>query len=268
MNAFKAVLRPVGGLPNTINALLDVYLALYDTLNDDDEEVRDLGADVVSWIISTTPLHYPSQSYVPLAASPQFSKFLAKSYSRSSNLFIRAIQRFTGQLEDRGHLSIVTKGYNAPTAIKLPPVHDLLISARIEDTSLFVQEKQNLFVDEVREAEIWSVALVLLSAAACDESIAADFLSWVIEGIATLTETAKSEIDGPLGWTSKPEVFTLGLRVIFGAGVLLRWEKAGIINGSGGSVLVGLEALKEAGRKTLLHEMWIDRIEQVLARTT
>ncbi len=44
INAFKTILRPDTGLPNTSGALLTVYLALYDTLNDDDEEVRDFGA--------------------------------------------------------------------------------------------------------------------------------------------------------------------------------------------------------------------------------
>ncbi|KAI9870465.1 MAG: hypothetical protein M1830_004221, partial [Pleopsidium flavum] len=148
VKAFKAVLRPMGGVPNTSSALLDVYLALYDTLNDDDEEVRDLGADIVSWIVSTTPLHYPSQSLVPLAASLRFSKFLANTYSTSSNLFVQATKRLIGQTEDHYCLDIIRSEDNAVKAMKIQSVHDLLISARTEDTSLFVQEKQNLFIDE------------------------------------------------------------------------------------------------------------------------
>ncbi|KAI9843321.1 MAG: hypothetical protein M1830_007712, partial [Pleopsidium flavum] len=126
----------------------------------------------------------------------------------------------------------------------------------------------NLFIDEVREAEVWSRVLTLLSAAAYDDNTAADFSNWITEGLSTLTETAESEVDGPLGWTSKADVSALGMRVIFGASVLLHWEKAGIVHGCGARVLEELEALRGAGRKSLLHEMWIDLIEQVLAATT
>lgn len=248
--------------------LLDVYLALYDTLNDDDEEVRDLGAEVVSWIVSTSPLHYPSQSLVSLAASLRFSRFLAEVYSESSLLFIRAVQRFVGLPESHEHLSASIEGDSSVTNLKFQPVHDLLISARTEDTALFAEEKQNLFIDEVREAQIWSGVLTMLSNYAYDAAIAAEVSTWVIEGIRTLIETAKSETDGALGWTSKPEVFTLGTRVIYGASVLLHWEKLGLVHGCGALVLEALEALKEAGRKSELHEMWIDRIEHMLSWMT
>ena len=264
INAFRTVLRPIGGLPNTSSALLGMYLALYDTLNDDDEDVRDLGADVVSWIISTPSTEYSPHSLVPLDASLRLSMFLAESYSESRQLFTEAMHRLTGQPKELTHLDGFMRGSTSTVAAAFPSVKDLLITARTQDTSLFMEEKHNLFIDEVREAEIWSRVLRLLSNAACNKTIGAEFSNWIVCGVDTLAETAKSETDGPLGWTSKPEVFTLGMRVIWGAGVNLYWNTVGIGIVSDVRVLKGLEQLRDVGRKSSVHEMWIEHIGWIL----
>lgn len=237
-----------------------MYLALYDTLNDDDEEIRDTGADIVSWILSPTLAEFTSQSLLPPAASFRFSIFLAQDYSGSPELFIQAICRLTGQTIETGSM----RNSRSTTAVLLTPVHNLLASARKEDNSLFVEEKQNLFIDEVKEAETWSRVLQQLSKSACDKTVAADFSVWVVRGIDALTETAKSEVDGPLGWTSKPEVFTLGMRVILGAGVVQHWSTTGVVGAAEFCVLERLEKLRAAGQESLLHETWIEIIGLIL----
>ena len=260
INAFRAILRPDAGLPNTSSALITVFLALYDTLNDDDEEVRDLGAEIVSWILSTTSRHDPPQSLVPPAASHRFSMFLARNYSGSTGLFIQALCRLTGRTREDGSM----EGSKSITAISFIPVHDLLASAKKEDISLFVEEKQNMFIDEEREAEAWSRVLKQLSKSACDEKVAADFLNWTVEGLDALTEVASTETDGPLGWTSKPEVFTLGMQIILGAGVVQHWSTTGVVGVSDACISERLEKLRDTGRKSLLHETWIHSIGLIL----
>lgn len=264
INAFKTILRPDTGLPNTSGALLTVYLALYDTLNDDDEEVRDFGAGIVSWILSTTSTHIPSNSIVAPAACHLLSVFLAHSYSGSANLAIHAICRLTGHTREDEFM----QSSNSATAVSFTPVHDLLASARTEDISLFVEEKQNLFIDEVREAETWSRVLTQLSKSAYDARVATEFLDWIVKGLDALTEVSNIEVDGPLGWTSKPEVFTLGMRIILGAGVVQHWSTAGVFGAADACVLERLEQLRDAGRKSFLHEMWIDSIGTILEGDT
>lgn len=260
IKAFKEILRPDAGLPSTNNALLPVYLALYDTLNDDDEEIRDIGAEIVSWILSTTSTRFPSGSLIPPAARDRFSTFLAQNYSELANLFTEALFRLTVQTKEDN----CPENTKSATAGLFAPVQDRLVSARKEDISLFMEEKQNLFEDEVREAETWSRVLKQLSESAYDEKAAAEFSEWVVKGIEALTNIAKSEVDGPLGWTSKPEVFTLGMQVILGAGVLQHWSKAGGVGAADACVSGRLEELRDAGRKSFLHERWIDSIELVL----
>ena len=236
-----------------------MYLALYDTLNDDDDEIRDLGADIVSWILSTSSA-VTAPYLVPPAACYRLSMFLAQAYSGSTDLSIHAICRLAGQL--RADASMQSS--KPATAVPLTPVLDLLASARTEDISLFAEEKQNLFIDEVREAETWSRVSKQLLKSACDENAAADFSRWTVRGLDALTEIATREIDGPLGWTSKPEVFTLGMRVILGAGVVRHWSTAGVVGASEACVAESLEKLRDAGRRSSLHDMWIDSIGLVL----
>lgn len=260
MKAFKEILRPDARLPNTNSALLPVYLALYDTLNDDDEEIRDVGADIVSWTLSTTSTRFPSGSLIPPAARYRFSTFLAQNYSESANLFTEALFRLTVQTKEDN----CPENTKSATAVLFAPVHDRLVSARKEDFSLFMEEKQNLFEDEVREAETWLRVLKQLSESAYDEKAAAEFSEWVARGIDALTKIANSEVDGPLGWTSKPEVFTLGMQVILGAGIVQHWSKAGVVVAADACLSGRLERLRDAGRKSCLHERWIDSIELVL----
>jgi len=260
IKAFNEILRPDARLPNTNNAVLPVYLALYDTLNDDDEEIRDIGADIVSWTLSTTSTRFPSGSLIPPAARYRFSTFLAQNYSESANLFIEALFRLTVQTKEDN----CPENTKSATAVLFTPVHDRLVSARTEDFSLFIEEKQNLFNDEVREAETWSRVLKQLAKSAYDEKAAAEFSDWVVEGINALTNIAKSEVDGMLGWTSKPEVFTLGMQVILGAGVVQHWSKTGVVGAADACVSGRLKKLRDAGRKSFLHERWIDSIELVL----
>ncbi len=235
-----------------------MYLTLYDTLTDDDEEVRDIGATVVSWVLSPTSSRHTHRSLVPLAASCQLSDFLAENYPTSRQLFLHAIHQITGQPQD------MFLRHSTPNHLMLTPVHQLLSSARIEDTSLFAEEKQNLFVDELREAAVWFKVLGMLSSTACDPIFVADFTTWTADGLSVLSETARNEVDGPLGWTSKVEVFILGMRVIFSAHLIYYWSTIGTVSVFNTDVLEGLRGLKEAGESSCLHEMWAECTDYIL----
>src|SRR5690606_17180072 len=92
---------------------------------------------------------------------------------------------------------------------------------RKEDTALFSQEKQNLYKDDVMDTVFWANLLRSLSSRPIPSVYVSDLTAWVLDGLSVLTETAKNEVDGPLGWTNKAEVFTLGFRVICAADVVL-----------------------------------------------
>ena len=261
LGAFKVAFRAPGQAPLTDAALLGAYLALYDTLNDDDDEIRDVGAAVVSWILSTPPDSTQNLSLVPLAAGLRFSEWLSSQYSHSIGLFTTAVRRLA--LHPRWlALNTTNKATEA-----LESVEDLLAKATKEDRSLFVEEKQNLFIDEVREADIWSRVLLRMAGEALDKQLAKAYMTWVLEGLIALSEKAKAEaLDGPLGWTAKPEAFALGVHVILGAKVVLKWMKNdGLYDDKEEDTTTALRNLAEIGRRASLHELWLSRIDLLIA---
>jgi hypothetical protein len=158
--------------------------------------------------------------------------------------------------------SRILNGCLAPSAVQQ------FSEARHESTALFAIEKQNLFVDEVREAVIWSRVLKRLSKRALTVEHAAALSKWVTEGLEKLIEVADSEVDGPLGWASRPNMFILGMRIILATDVLLCWRtmtRKVCLPGSSLRLLLGrLVAAAENGR---LHNMWLELAEKILVNS-
>jgi len=93
------------------------------------------------------------------------------------------------------------------------------------DTTLFAEEKQNLYIDEAKEVRIWSQVLTKLHAPSIPKSLIQSLTTYVSSALSDLTVHAQNlpqNFDGPLGWTTTIlDLYNLGLRVIYGAEVLL-----------------------------------------------
>ena len=174
-------------------------LALYDTLNDDDDEIRDVGAETVSSILKV--------SLVPLAAQGRFARWLLAAYGHSSMFAWNVIIRVTGSASMNGGGPIN----------RLTPAESQLQASLREDDALFVEEEQNLFIDEVREVGIWieifdTLPQDTLESKHGETSPLMSFASWVRSGLEALNQTDKQ--DGPLGWTSQPGAFACCTRIL------------------------------------------------------
>ena len=260
---FIITLQAHCSISKTAPELLGVYLTLHNALIDDDEEVRDQAAELVSSLLSVSSASgefrkSTSLALNPIAASPMLLQFLVQEYHTSTGLWFEAMQRVTGDCSLTTGLP--TRGI---LGLQLRPVQALLEEAMSANNALFVEEKQNLFVDEAKEAEMWAGVLANLH-----PQLDAEFMSilqtWTFDGIAALTATARNKIDGPLGWTSKPEVFTIGMRVILAARYVLRSDEK---NDS----LIGrtkcheaLKAFGDVAKEKLIHEMWLREIKEAL----
>ncbi len=177
--------------------LVPSLLALYDTMNDDEEEIRDTGASVVSRILGSC--------LTPLAACRKFLQWICQNFGESETFSIAVVQRITDSSSLPG--------------TELEPVENQLAVAMLDDDSLFVEEEQNLYIDEVRESIAWNSVLMTAEGALWDE--AARRLSlWVLDGLVALTRLSQSE-DGPYGWASKPTVFACCMRVVLTTKVVL-----------------------------------------------
>ena len=261
MGTFGRALRRPGGTTKTSSALLEIYVILYDMLNDDDDEIRGIAATVASWILSHSVM-YPEKSitFSPFAASDQLAEFLARSFQTSSTLFRDSTRRLTGDEVHRRYTQ---------TNKRLIPVSCLMDEYMKERTVLFEVERQNLFVDDVREADIWTRVLSRIDASAHDKDLIEALLEWTTEGLLYLTDTVASEKcrGEPLGWSSKTEVCVLGIRVLNTATLLLQPGYSYIHSPKGGDSTIRqlLETLFEKGKTMCLHDEWLSRIESAIA---
>ncbi|KAI9815450.1 MAG: hypothetical protein M1827_002584 [Pycnora praestabilis] len=242
---------------------LGIYLVLYDLLNDDDDEIRLLTARTVS-CINLAP--EDTGCIVPLAASSCLSKFLSSHYPDSTKLWLGSLLRFIGSNKD---LASTLDPDNGTLIGAFRPVCEILREISKENTTLFAEEKQNLFIHEVGETEIWCQILLQLSSTAIARDVRVHIEIWVMEGILALKEKAEGEMDGPLGWTSKPETFALGMRVICMAEVVLYWANLGTSRGhfSGAKLCQALEEFVGVGQQHALHGIWLQRVNSVLKKT-
>lgn len=190
-------------------------------------------------------------SLSPPAAVARLLRFMCASYGDSAVLFAECISRLTGMnLEE---------GAEDDFSLSKIPVKDLLTAARKEDSSLFVEEKQNLYIDPVQEASRWAAAIHLLSPSAFHPHLASQLEEWALEGLKHLTDVAHGEIDGPLGWTSKPEVFVLGMRVLEAVKVVKIWGEKGSLERS----VEDVDPLLAEWKVVDVHPLWARKLRGV-----
>lgn len=226
-------------------------LALYDALNDDDDEIRDLSALTVSRLLQ--------KSVVPLAARVELVTYCKRVYGSSPLFAWSAICRVTG---NDLHVSETE-----------PPVLESAKSqfskALKNDDSLFVEEEQNLFIDEVRETHLWARAVEeadLQSTLETHVGLAwaqpcAALVSWVEDGLTTMINLLDKE-DGPLGWTSRPAVFAVCMRVLLSAKAITRLNERRLVSGTSiqdsnillaSNVSAALLRFSQLGREKNIH---------------
>lgn len=234
--------------------VLPCLIALYDTLNDDDDEVRELGAQIVSSIVGK-PL-------IPLAACEEFAEWLRLKYPRDQMFSWNVICRITGSDEFIFHGAYA--GLCSP--------EDQLTAAMKQDDALFVEEEQNLFIDEVREAKLWSSVLSkdlkVLQAEKSGEyqwQQYSHLAKWILNALRQLNIIMEKN-DGPLGWTSKPSMFATCVRILFGANVLLESKNTLPENISRilsqNEISEALSVFKDLGEKNDIHPILLSKVSE------
>lgn len=220
---------------------LQSLFALYDSLNDDDDEIRDLSARSASSLLQ--------KSLLPLAASKELASYIQHHYGLNPLYASNVVCRMTGN--DVFHAFSFD-----PTHLSLNPAASQFSKALQPDDSLFVEEEQNLFIDEVREVNLW--ASIFTSTPLADRTVpeiktvwrrAHSVLAhWVLNGLEELNHLLANE-DGPLGWTSKPAAFEVCMRIVVSANAILQRHEGLLHSTSGGMEIEDIrEALKEFGR--------------------
>ena len=260
--------------------ILGVYLALYDSLVDDDEDVRDHGARVVATVLSadlftTADRNTNRLSLSPPAAKQRLLLFLYDGYQNSMLLIVESVRRLTGSPSALDSTSAKMQDNEPQTRqgksiLYLRPVADISIEAQTTSTVVFVEERQNLYIDTVSEAEDWADLLIRFDPDSWPLSLVSELEAWTVGGLANIVDLLQTSVDGVLSPTSKPEVFTLFTRVLLAAKVLImRYEAEASLKERGEEhvCIRLLEKLLDLGRSKHLHDLLLHRIETILVET-
>jgi hypothetical protein len=202
---------------------LPVLSALYDSLTDDDDEVREAAASAASSLIG-------APAVAPTAADGLVT-WLRQHFGESTEFAERVVCRMVGQPYSAGG--------------QLVPAEEQLRRAMDFDDSLFAAEEQNLFIDEVRDTARWRGAFegLSLGLSGGEASLVGGLKTWVLDGLRCLIGLAETE-DGPLGWTSDQHVFAVCARVLLCAVAIGRTgQDSGIVG-----LLREFRAVGERGR--------------------
>ena len=218
--------------PSAEHLLRSLCLSVYDLLNDDDEEIRTEAAKSAHKILSADSANAASGPTVPLVATQQLAELLTRRWAANTELFATAIVRA---------FDVSSRGANS--------VEQQLQSFEKAEYALFAEEKQNLYIDDVRETRIWAKVAMHVSASAVQDAVLLEGLAeWTVDGLGALKNKFERTVDGSLGWTSEENAFLLGLRVL-GAAEVLRG---------------GLVEVVEAARRRGGNVSWVREGERVL----
>ncbi|KAF1732187.1 uncharacterized protein CRV24_008381 [Beauveria bassiana] len=216
--SFCSFFTVIGG-QCTAAAFLPVLLALYDTLNDDDEEVRDLGSAAFQ--------HVAGVALVPIEAASRLLQWLATTFGQLPQFRAVLASRIVGDAS----LTAAAAATAAAALESWTPAAEQLAAALQFDDSLFAVEEQNLFVDEVRETKRWVAVFESVSwdgengggGGGGDGGVVLAALDrWVRGGVGKMRQVVRGQEDGPLGWASDAKVFAIATRILHGFLVLVK----------------------------------------------
>ncbi|KAK3322123.1 putative death-receptor fusion protein-domain-containing protein [Apodospora peruviana] len=212
---------------------LPVLSALYESLVDDDDEIREVAASAAGGVIG--------RHMVAPAAADHLVSWLCRNFACHKEFDFRLVaSRMTG------------------AGVGFTPAEKLLQTAMDFDDSLFAAEEQNLFIDEVRETWRWRENAFFSSSSSSSAVTAAPYLKrWTEDGLEYLVELLLADEneggrDGPLGWTSDQHVFAVCARVVLCAVAILKTEDITTARGAKRTREL-LERFVAAGEKARLH---------------
>lgn len=255
LKTFSRILRKPNRAADATLATLEIYLILYDMLNDDDDELRSLSAPIASWVLSHSAI-FPNQTVTlgALPASESLVKFISGNYAPQPALFQHVISR------------LMKETLSQKKQPDFKSFETLFEDYSKESLALFEEEKQNLFIDDVREIDTWTKVLRQLDKSAYDQNTISKLTAWVSNGLTYLNnKVTSSAVDGQeddvLGWTSKPEVYTLGCLLFNVASFLIATLEKREADG----FKHALTTLYEKGQMISLHSQWLDRMQAAIS---
>ena len=223
--------RPSWFSPSHSMFKLDMHLLLQKVLNDDEQEIRTLGAASVAHILASEKTLGSNDHKVPPIAAKQHCDFLIRTYARTeegTSLLVYLVTKLTG---GDTHTTLSSLG------LENAPIESILYQFFARRIALFDEEDQNLYRDQTSECAIWArmiedLAPTLWHKKQISENLVQHLSKWVMEGLSILAHLLRNGISdsdiafaGCLGWTYDKHAFALAYSVIRAAKLLIIWRQ-------------------------------------------
>ncbi|KAH8653169.1 putative death-receptor fusion protein-domain-containing protein [Tricladium varicosporioides] len=238
--------------------LLPAFMSVYTGLQDDDDKIRQISAETVSHLTGN-----PSAS---AAATEELIVWLGNKYHGKTMFAWNVIFKLT-----TGNADFVFDELD----IKMTEPSDAraqFSESLQEDTLLFAIEKQNLWVDDVREVKRWASAFQCLPKECVaglldpeDKSPMKELVQYTSNGLEALLHQLENE-DGVLGWSFRPVAFTMCTRLLICANCVISYAAKSFLQVGATTLDMGNDPLKtEIERVLSLLELVMRKgIEQKL----
>ncbi|KAM0716200.1 hypothetical protein Q7P37_007645 [Cladosporium fusiforme] len=252
LSHFTVVWPKLAAQPEASSLFLSLTTTVYDLLNDDEEDIRVPASHAACRILAAcdeteSSSESTSTTLVPLIAAERLTDLLVKRWPESTELFNTAIVR----------------AFSASSS----SVESQLCALENDQHALFAEEKQNLYIDEAREVQIWSQVAMQLSLPSSSSPALQALTHWTISGLKSLQDKFSANPDGPLGWNTNEKAFLLGLQVVHAAEVLLTLVEKDVKLGAGKEELSrSLAELVNVAREGEGNALWLREGERVQGR--
>ena len=226
-----------GKLQNTLE-FLQIWLLLGDLLVDDDEDVRTQVAELTCEILPISAQQKGNVKQLwtlsPPATRGRLLDHLVHSYNGSERFWFESIVRMIGQLSEVGLQERIAAPHSLERIDHVPYQHAIMCFRPLDgfrkflpwSLPVFEEENSNLYLDLVREADLWRDAASRLIIPVSNEAhiqdepkmtwtLAESTLCRVLDEFRSITETnVKIRKDSPLGYTTPPEAFNAIFSII------------------------------------------------------
>lgn len=261
IRSFAAAVRSTAG---NDAAYLPFLLALYNTLVDDDDEIRDVGAVATALVTSPDPDVRSPQPLVAVDAADALLSWLRERFGHTNEFRAYVACRLVGD-------PIVTLDIGVQDLNAWVSPEQQFAQALEVDESLFAVEEQNLFIDEVRETQRWADVFKALprdyDQTEGEDGVAGKVLimdssldalkAWVENALEVLTVQVRQD-DGPLGWASMADAFALCHRVLVCGQVM-----AELLGGKGEEITSSLARIRDIGQTRRLHGLLLSALDRI-----
>lgn len=218
------------GIPNLSELIMKVFesthrievlAVLYDLLNDDDEEIRDEASEFAATLTADTSKAstMSSASFCAAASRQKLRNYIQREFEGTDLLRDECLRRILGKKSSvsRIRLSHGIGNHLGSTSVRLN-VTKILNAMR----ELFVEEKQNLYVDEATEIKTWTPILARTSFQN-DCKMAGRLAAWSKDGAGYLNTILRGKhplssslFDVGEGGSTEGSLLHRGTKVVFG----------------------------------------------------